>query len=490
MPRDVDAEMRQLEVALSHDQWEAVPGRELLWARVVEMLHANPTLRSILVVPTEFDLPGPVSVYADGRARLTTPFCPADIALRADIRRLSRAELIMCVAAPTRGCVHFAEDGVRRALAFEEYPWLSNILSLPTMIEALPPELFTLVLGSLDARSLLRASAASVCFRTLAHEEELWRLHCLRSLGLGASQLTPTQLEKLRALGARSFRKLYWQTQPLKPILSKGSRSPGARSLWSYAPRTPMPDSLRQLGSPDWVFAEFCEVDGTSDVVTRRVSLLEACMRSLDRLKPESLDAGLTSANLDVSCFPECKLDFRNEPLRVASDNGKAVREKPHWLEWRLLMQINGSVVPVWDTFAADGHANSRNICNSDKVTCCTDINISDYVPEMKNGLLVTSIDFAFCKDEADEDEPEPGDPEKLYGSGEAGFLSIFGDLKSALRACSDDLDDHDTFKKNWLGGNLPKGERMILRSIKVSAEAAAQIRRAQRRLPSETVTV
>ena len=202
-PITVDAEMRQLEVALSHDQWEAVPGRELLWARVVELLHDNPdrpgypTLRSILVVPAEFDLPGPVfqaqpgqksSSRPGGRVRLTSPFCPADTALRADIRRLSRAELVDLVTAPTRGCVHvFAEDIVRRALAFEEYPWLRNIaLSLPgstasimfhdatsTMMEVLQPELLTLVLGSLDARSLLRASAASVSFRTLAHEEEL-----------------------------------------------------------------------------------------------------------------------------------------------------------------------------------------------------------------------------------------------------------------------------------------------------------------------------
>jgi len=148
-------------------------------------------------VPAEFDLPGPVfqaqpgqksSSRPGGRVRLTSPFCPADTALRADIRRLSRAELVDLVTAPTRGCVHvFAEDIVRRALAFEEYPWLRNIaLSLPgstasimfhdatsTMMEVLQPELLTLVLGSLDARSLLRASAASVSFRTLAHEEEL-----------------------------------------------------------------------------------------------------------------------------------------------------------------------------------------------------------------------------------------------------------------------------------------------------------------------------
>ena len=56
-----DAEMAQLEESLSHDQWEAVPGRELLWARVVKKLHANPKLRSILVVPTEFDLPDPAA---------------------------------------------------------------------------------------------------------------------------------------------------------------------------------------------------------------------------------------------------------------------------------------------------------------------------------------------------------------------------------------------------------------------------------------------
>ena len=471
-PITVDAEMRQLEVALSHDQWEAVPGRALLWARVVEILHANPALRSILVVPTEFDVPGLVSAYADGRARLTSPFCPADTALRADIRRLSRAELIDLVTAPTRGCVHFAEDVVRRALAFKEYPWLRNIPGSisalvqrhwkvgsrdSTMMEVLPPELLTLVLGSLEARSLLRASAASVSLRTLAHQEELWRLHCLRSLGLGASQLTPTQLEKLRALGARSFRKLYWQTQPLKPILS--AVAPGARSLWSYAPLTPMPDSLRQLGAPDWVFVEFCEVDGTCEVETRRVSVLDACMRSLKRLKPESIDAGSTSANIDVSRFPECKLDFRNQPLRVASDNGQgnAERETPHWLEWRFLMQINGSVVPVWDTFAANGDEDSRYIGNSDKITFSTDI-ISDLVPEMKNGLLVTGIDFRFYKDGYDAGEPEPGDPEKVYGSGEAGFLNVFSDLQSALRACSDEVDDMIRSRRgeNWLGGNLP----------------------------------
>ena len=56
-----DAEMAQLEESLSHDQWEAVPGRELLWARVVKKLHADPKLRSILVVPTEFDLPDPAA---------------------------------------------------------------------------------------------------------------------------------------------------------------------------------------------------------------------------------------------------------------------------------------------------------------------------------------------------------------------------------------------------------------------------------------------
>ena len=138
-PITVDAEMRQLEVALSHDQWEAVPGRELLWARVVELLHANPdrpgypTLRSILVVPAEFDLPGPVfqaqagqksSSRPGGRARLTSPFCPADTALRADIRRLSRGELVVLVSAPP---APFAEDVVRRALAFEECPWLKDI---------------------------------------------------------------------------------------------------------------------------------------------------------------------------------------------------------------------------------------------------------------------------------------------------------------------------------------------------------------------------
>ena len=304
----------------------------------------------------------------------------------------------------------------------------------------------------------------------------------MRSLGLGASQLTPTQLEKLRALGARSFRKLYWQTQPLKPILSVVA--PGARSLWSYAPRTPMPDSLRQLGASDWVFVELCEVDGTCEVATRRVSVLEACMRSLNRgHKPESLDAGSTSANIDVSRFPECKLDFCKEPLRVASDNGfaNAERETPHWLEWRLLMQINGLVVPVWDTFAAEGHEDNRNIYNLDKVTCSTDI-ISDVVPD---GLLVTSIDFVFYKDEADEDEPEPGDPEKLYGSGEAGFLNVFGDLKCALRANTqntDDADDHHTIRKNFLGGNLPKGERLTLCTAKVAAEEAAEVRACMRR--------
>ena len=122
---DVDAEMRQLEVALSHDQWEPVPGRELLWARVVEKLHADPSLCSILVVPTEFDLPGPdLDSITDGHVLLTSPFCPADTALRADIRRLSRGELVVLVSAPP---APFAEDVVRRALAFEECPWLKDI---------------------------------------------------------------------------------------------------------------------------------------------------------------------------------------------------------------------------------------------------------------------------------------------------------------------------------------------------------------------------
>ena len=133
-------------------------------------------------------------------------------------------------------------------------------------------------------------------------------------------------------------------------------------------------------------------------------------------------------------------------------------------------MQINGFVVPVWDTFAADGGEDRRDIYNLDKVTCCCNM-INDVVPD---GLLVTGIDFAFCKDEADEDEPEPGDPEKLYGSGEAGFLNVFGDLKSALRACSQNTCSQSIGGDTWLGGNLPKSERLQLNEILLLHEKLA----------------
>ena len=44
---------RELELALSHDCWDPVEGREELWARLIDLLHQNPQLRTFLTIPPE-----------------------------------------------------------------------------------------------------------------------------------------------------------------------------------------------------------------------------------------------------------------------------------------------------------------------------------------------------------------------------------------------------------------------------------------------------
>ena len=45
--------LRTLEDILSHDQWEPVEGRDVLWQEVVALLAANPLLRTTLIVPAK-----------------------------------------------------------------------------------------------------------------------------------------------------------------------------------------------------------------------------------------------------------------------------------------------------------------------------------------------------------------------------------------------------------------------------------------------------
>ena len=295
-------------------------------------------------------------------------------------------------------------------------------------LEDLPPELVSVVLEQLDDALSLQRAAVSSGMRELAHRENLWRAHCLRSLGLGISQLSREQLDQLRGMGAVSLRKLFWQSRPLKPILH--ATVPGKRSWWSFYPKTRMPESLRQQGGADWVFVEFYEVN---DVLMPRCSLVSLHMLPLGRLiTSRDPFAVATRASAD---FPSWKLNLGG--LSVPSNNGMA--DGKDFLEWRVVMQVDGVVVPVCDTFASDGEENHRFLpnVNFDRMSFMTDL-----IGMTDEGTRTTKVDGIGIRIEQDELEEDQKmkvrpHPNAIYGVGEAGFLAAYGSLQNALRICT-----------------------------------------------------
>lgn len=188
-----------------------------------------------------------------------------------------------------------------------------------------------------------------------------------------------------------------------------------------------MPVTLLQSpNAADWLFLEFSISSGGSawnDIERMRQE------RVVER-RVQTLDA----AALRLS-FPEFNIDC-SPPHRVTDKDGES-------LDCRIIMQVDGCVMPICDSFSLEGEDCWRVFDNVDGAR--TFMDLSPTVPWPAHGL-VHRIQVDRPRPDIDDDDVglyTPPDPFALYGGGEHGFRHVYADLRRAMRLCCRDPADN-----------------------------------------------
>ena len=219
------------------------------------------------------------------------------------------------------------------------------------------------VLAHVDVESVLQVGAACRRLRTATLLDRVWTPR-LATAGLGRSTLDATALAELAALG-NCPRRLFLQCMPWRPRCGADPSAKAGRlqSTFSWRP-LPMPPSLRQSDSGGFFFVELCESEDCERAEE---------MSNLSQLTRVSVPypgwkdkephyykqcfghkfVALDRCIVEASRGPLCEWLRVTVPLNI--DTSALTARDKCYLEVRVFMQLEGTLLPVADSCCMNG---------------------------------------------------------------------------------------------------------------------------------------
>ena len=189
---------------------------------------------------------------------------------------------------------------------------------------------------------------------------------------------------------------------------------------------------MQSPDADDWLLIEF-SVSSSPVAWGEYVNPDEHRHIKLAERRVQPLDAAAFGAS-----FPTLQVEC-NPPHRITGADGPK-----EWIDFRIIMQIGGRVVPICDTFAVPGECEFQFFDNVEGIVLRADVQPSEAVFSDVDPMvhwIDVGPQIPFEPTYVD-GTPTPN-PVEMYGTGAAGFQRLYGDLRSAMRGCSRDPEEN-----------------------------------------------
>jgi len=216
------------------------------------------------------------------------------------------------------------------------------------------------ILAFLDVESVLQVGAASTSLRTTTLLDRVWTPR-LATCGLGRFAVAAGALAELATIKVDA-RRLCLQCLPWRPRRGTGpDAAPTWQSSWSWRPSQMMPERLHQpTSSGDWIFVEVYEAHPAPEEGRQPEHVCSPGM------PPTTSCIKRMVAQRFIS-VKDCGVDNFPEIIRVPLDVDPGVgyidfqqQDSSLMFEVRVLMQLDGILVPLLDSCCMEGDSDNR----------------------------------------------------------------------------------------------------------------------------------
>ena len=218
------------------------------------------------------------------------------------------------------------------------------------------------ILSWLDIESVLQVGDASTSLRTTTSLDRVWAPR-LATCGLTRFAVDARALAELSTIQVDA-RRLCLQCLPWRPRRGIGPDTVSMwQSSWSWRPSQMMPERLHQPSSSgDWIFVEVYEAqNGGVDSRQAENVCLPGMPPSIACIKRMVAQKFISVKDCDVDNFP----NSIRVPLNLEPRADYSGFQDGLFFEVRVLMQLDGIMVPLLETCCMDGQGDERHHISS-----------------------------------------------------------------------------------------------------------------------------